>query len=464
MIMNRKRILFLLVFLTTFNLQAKNLSMLWRSNIENFELLDVYIRYDLAFIPAGLGGLNIVDISDPTAPEVLSEYRAIGCDWGRMYSWAANEKYAFGAGRDCGIFVLDVSNPSNPRYLLQYSASTQGSLRYEHVEIQDKFLFLSRHQGGVEIVQTTSPISLRQRSIIPSENAWATLAQDSLLFIADGAAGIKIVNIKDKVNPVVLSSMKTSGTAKDLAVYGKQLFVAVGAAGVDMIDISNPEHPILRDNFDTGGYASRVSANESIVAVSDWEDVEILQHSNKKLERVGYKNTGGRVMAVALVDDIVYSAEWAKLTVYKYGDVAEADIDLNSRLLEFPRTADSETDTLSFIMQNNGGAELVINSHQVQNNDYSVHLNTHALPPGESTEISVVYQPGSGGWKGELILETNDPDEPSSKVVFSGNHNLGPMIGDPVPSFELESINGFGSISTDILRGRPVLLAFFTAW
>lgn len=445
-------------------LHGKNLEILWRSNLDNFELLDVYTLNDLALIPAGLGGLNILDISNPSSPVVLSEYRAQGCDWGRLYAWAANEKYAFGAGRECGIHILDISNPKAPSFVGQYSDPDHGDLRYEHVEIQGKYVFLSRHQGGVEIVEISSPLSMRKRSVVSTQNAWTTLARDSLLFVADGAAGIKIIDISVHANPVILSSLKTSGSAKDLAINGDHLFVAVGAAGVDMIDISDPENPILLDNHYTGGYASRVSANAERVAVSDWEDVEILSHSDQRLKRVGYKNTGGRVMAIEMVDDIIYSAEWAKLTVYQFGAIPQADIDLSARRLDFPRTASSESDTLSFMLENNGGKTLAINVDPIQNTDFTAQVGSHEVQGGTSTKVDVIYRPGSGGWRGELNLRTNDPDEPVTTVTFSGNHTLGPMIGDPVPEFELESINGFGSISTETLKGRPVVIAFFTAW
>lgn len=454
--------LYVLLFIPAMDLYGKNLSILSRSALTNFELLDVYINENLAYIPAGLGGLNIVDISDPADPIVMSEYRANNCDWGRMYAWAANDEYAFGAGRECGIHIIDVKDPSSPRFISQYA--DQGDLRYEHVELQGAYLFLSRHQGGVEIVEASNPASPRKINVLSTVNAWASLAHDSLLFVADGASGIKIVDISVIQNPVILASFQTSGSAKDLALHGKHLFVAVGAAGVDMIDISDPEHPILRDNYNTSGYASRVSANNHIVAVSDWDDVEILSHQNKKLERVGYKNTGGRVMAIGLSDSIVLSAEWAKLTIYQYGEIPEADIDMSTRRIEFSRTLPGDFQGQSFVIENNGGTALTISDEKIQNSDFSIQFGSFRLLPGDSTRVDVTYRPASTRWRGELTFSSTDPDESVSNVVFAGNYDVGPMVGDPVPTFQLQSINGFGAVHTDELLGSPVVIAFFTAW
>ncbi len=73
-----------------------------------------------------------------------------------------------------------------------------------------------------------------------------------------------------------------------------------------MIDISNPEDPVFISNYNTTGYASRVSANDSLVAVSDWDDVEILGFETGELLLKGFKNTRGRTMAVAMKENYIF--------------------------------------------------------------------------------------------------------------------------------------------------------------
>ena len=123
---------------------------------------------------------------------------------------------------------------------------------------------------------------------------------------------------------------ETNGAAKDVSIVGDIVFVAVGAGGVDMFDVTNIEDPVFLTNYNTSGYASRVSANDSLVAVSDWDDIEIIRWDNSpRLELAGIKKTGGRVMAAAMDDPLVYSAEWGRLMVYEYGPVAGPDLDLS---------------------------------------------------------------------------------------------------------------------------------------
>jgi len=456
-------LLFTLLLLVT-GIEAKNLSILSSSRLDNYELLDVYLEGDLALIPAGLGGLNIVNISDPANPQVLSSYRANGCSWGRLYAWTVGGNYAYGSGRECGIHVLDISNPNQPEFVTNYSDPGYSALRYEHAEVSGSTLFLARHQKGVELVNVSEPQAISQISVIQTENAWATLANDSLLFIADGAAGVKIVSLEDLNNPQVIGTLATSGTAKDLSLTGSYLFVAVGASGVDMIDISDARAPRLVSNYNTTGYASRVASDEFRVAVSDWDDVEVLAYSAAGLELVAYKNTGGRVMALDMADGLIYSAEWEDFTIFEYGVINEADSDLSSQKVEFPRVLSGESDTIIVNLENNGQEILNLSQEQIDNPDFQVEIENYSVAPNSSMEIQVVYGPEAGDWQGDLIIETNDPDEPILKIDLTGNHPYGPMVGDPAPAFELSLVNDVGTIDLEMLEGDPVVIAFFTAW
>jgi len=453
----------MIVMALSISASAKNLSLLSKTRLNNYELLDVFLDGNIAYIPAGLGGLNIVDIADPAHPVVLSSYRAEGCDWGRIYAWTANKNYAFGVGRDCGVHIVDVSDLTKPEHVITYSDGDESELRYEHAELANSTLYLARHQHGVEIVDVSQAQSPGKVGVIPSQNAWATLATDNLLFIADGAAGVKIVDIST-LSPKIIASITTSGTAKDLALSNSSLFVAVGAAGVDMINVSNPSNPLLVDNYNTSGYASRVSVSNGRVAVSDWDDVEVLEFSDGELKLVGYKNTGGRVMALSTAGDLIYSAEWTGLSIFKFGEIYSTDIDLGNRRLEFPRTPVNAAETLLVSIRSNGAISLEISDIQVVNPDFSVMFPSTSVPADSSMEVQVIYTPESTTWEGTLTFNTNDPDEQKIIIRMQGNHPYGPMVGDQTPPFELQSVNGFGTISDETYLGQPVVIAFFTSW
>ncbi|MBT3217060.1 MAG: hypothetical protein HOF55_07220 [Candidatus Marinimicrobia bacterium] len=465
-------IIFIGIFFTA--ISGKNLSLLSEDGINNVELLDVYIYEDYAFIPGGLGGLNIVDISDRSNPQVVGEYTANNCDWGRLYSWSVFGNYTFGAGRDCGIHVLDISQISNPQLVENFERESESMpVRYEHTSTHSigtvNYLFAAGHQAGVDVFTINSDEQsstvLNYISTIASSNAWATQPFGNILFIADGATGIRSVDISNPSNPIPVNMISASGSVKDLTISENRLFAAVGASGVDMFNISNPATPLFLSNYNTSGYASRVAANDSLVAVSDWDDVEILGFTEGELILKGIKNTGGRSMAIDMVGNDIFSAEWIEFQTMRYGNVEGPDLDISNRKIEFPRVPFGENETISVQLTNSGRATLNITGISSDNVDISIPFNSAEILPNASLTLPITYTPNIGNsWTGYITISSNDSDENNEKIRIIGNHPSGPMVGDPAPNFNLPIVNGVGMMELSDLGENPAVIAFFSAW
>jgi len=451
---------------------GKNLSLLNRYDSPNHELLDVEIDGNYAYVPAGLGGLNIIDISNPENPFAVSEYFSSGCEFGRTYAWTVRDGYAYGSGRLCGIDIVDVSNPSNPTHVTRYGDGA--GFTYEHTDISEfgihRYLIAAAHVHGVDIVNVTSPELPNYVTTVGTDNAWAVeVSEDNqFVYVADGASGIKVIDISNPQDPTLLTSAQTSGTAKDVIVSGDYLFVAVGAAGVDMFDISTPETPDLVANYNTTGYASRVGVSGDKVAVSDWDDVEVLQWDDTpSLTLVGYKNTGGRVMAINMAGDYVYSAEWRYFRIFEFGEIEEPDIDLSFRITDFLHTAIEQCRDTSLVMTNNGGTALEIEDYDIDHGDFSLALPSNLIPAGQSITAQVQYCASSENGIATLSIDTNDPDEPSPNVKLKGNTPYGVEAGESAPNFTLPLVNSNGEITLSELtqiEDQIVVIAFFASW
>ncbi|MCH8836377.1 MAG: hypothetical protein IIA60_01090 [Candidatus Marinimicrobia bacterium] len=446
------------------HLQAKNLTQLANFRPQNYELLDVELVGNLAYIPGGLLGLDIIDISDPAAPRSISQIQIEGCAWGRVYAWHVSSNYAYGSGRECGIRILNVSNVNLPSDIGSYR-NQDGS--YEHADGWQDFLFAAVHALGVEVIDRSDPTALAHIKWVNTENAWAVTvsADGQYLYVADGAAGLKIIDIRDPQAAVVVGQAAASGTAKDIATAGNFLFVAVGAKGVDMFDVSRHSTPRLVANYNTSGYASRVSVSGNLVAVSDWDDVEVLEWDpTPALRLVGYKNTGGRVMALAMRDSVIYSAEWERFRTFKYGEIEEADLDISTRQVDFPFLTAPACLTDTITLTNNGHSILILDDVSIQHDDYQLDLQANSIPPLSSQELVVTYCASDGAGRATLLITSNDPDESIASVRLNGNPVYGLDIGMDAPDFTLEAVNRLAPVTLSDFRGQPVLLAFFATW
>jgi hypothetical protein len=104
-------------------------------------------------------------------------------------------------------------------------------------------------------------------------------ARDGFVYVADDRAGLQIFDLPDTIpafdhddifeaNPVLIADINTSGRTKDVFVYGNYCFLADGSAGVKVIDVTNPYAPAFLAAYDTP-YAYGVYADENYIYACD---------------------------------------------------------------------------------------------------------------------------------------------------------------------------------------------------
>jgi hypothetical protein len=230
---------------------------------------------------------------------------------------------------------------------------------------------------------------------------------------------------------------------------------------VDIFNLNNPQSPQLLDNYNTNTMANRISTFDGKVAVSDWDDVDVLQWSGSSLDRVGFKNTGNRTMAIATHNNYIYSAEWASIQAFEFGEISGPDIDLSTLELNYPYVDSGEFFSLSVEITNNGNSQLYIIDDYTTNSHFQVMTGLNDLLPGESQVIEVIYNASDQNSAGVYRIYTDDPDE--SLVMCETNGNIdGANIGEPAIDFELDYVaNGTGSFKLSDHIGQIIVIAFF---
>ena len=463
---------FIIIFAGT--LSAKNLRFVQTVQPFNYELIDVEIDGDLMIIPAGLGGAEIYDISDPRNPEARGNMALRGCSYDRSYNWDIGDGFAIGTARDCGFGVFDITDPDRPQmralhnpnndYAADGAAGEQASM--EDVEIVGDIAIFAAHFSGLVFYDMSSISSPKYITRLRTDNAWSLAVHDGIAYVADGEAGLVVVSFKNPNTPLKIGEAKTNGAARDIQYKDGLVFVAVGAGGVDVFDVSTPSNPVLLDNFKTSGFNSRVAVHLPYVSASSWDRLHVLKWDSSELSLHGYKNTGGRVMAVGSPGgNIVYSAEWEVMRVFEIADIAEPDIDIAVRALDFGQVDVGDVKELTIDIENNGAAALQIFDTAFTFDDFSVDEPAFTVFAHSKKTINVSYTPQSSTVGGNMIFFTNDPDEERVHVRMSGNNAGEVQEGDDAVTFELPVIsNGSGTISLEELRGRVVVLAMFASW
>ena len=344
-------------------------------------ILDAEIYQNTLIISAMIQGIEFYNISDGGQLEHIDHF-TLGQN-GKANCVEAIDNYAYFTSRN-GLYVVDISDPSDPQSLGRVDG-TNGFI-LENLDADNNMLAVAAHADGVLMYDISNPNNLQLSATISADNAWCVRLKDGYAYIADEQA-ISIYDISISTSPNFIYEIETSNAVKDIALDQSFMYVAIGSAGVDIYDISDPANPIFLDNYNTNTLAHRISPFENKLAVSDWDDVDILQWDGSSLNRVGYKNTGNRTMAIATKDNYIYSAEWASVQAFEYGPVDGPDIDLSTLELNYPYVNSGDSYSLFLDVINNGSSALSIIDDYTTNSHFEIVNHLGDLEPNQSQTV-----------------------------------------------------------------------------
>ncbi|MBD23514.1 MAG: hypothetical protein CMG46_00700 [Candidatus Marinimicrobia bacterium] len=464
------------VFLLMSIVFTKNLTLHDYDNPSATHILDSEIIGDILIVSGMIGGIEFYDISNRENLNHLTNLHLSGGGGGggqgggtKPNCIVASGNYAY-VTTNRGLGVINISNPSNPQYLGIVSNTDDYIL--EDLDVSNDLLAVSAHEDGTLLFDISNPSNPSFISSVSGENVWTVSIVDDFLYIGDqnilSIYSLTIDPFNNSVNVDFLLDINLSNSIKDIETSHNDdyIFVALGSDGVVLVDyiIENNDYEIL-DVFNTSALANKIDFfNETLyaqrLAVSDWDDVEIIEWDGLNLNLVGYKNTTRRTMGISVKDEYVYSSEWASVQIFEYGEIEGPDIDLSTYELNFPYVQNGESFTMQLDVINNGNSELNILDAYTTNDEFGYSILNN-LMPGELQIIDVTYTANANNSSGSYRIFSNDSDEYEIICETNGNIN-GANIGGDAPDFSLDIIaNGQGLFTLSDYIGQVVILAFF---
>jgi hypothetical protein len=236
----------------------------------------VAVDGDHAYLGDGLNGFLAVDVSDPANPVQVGSFDGDG-GW-RGVTVDGDFAYAAAYGR---TWVMDISDPTSPQVV--YSIYNLGVASVTAVE--DEYLFIAdgtasgllvlRHQA------CAGPFSIGTANL-PGYSRNLAL-HGNYAYVATMSGGLAVVDILDTENPSLVYSNNTytSGAyAEDVAVSGDYLYLAdssSGAPGLYVFDIADPTLPQPVASRATGIGASNLTvAGDHLFLAMDYDSLLVL--------------------------------------------------------------------------------------------------------------------------------------------------------------------------------------------
>jgi RNA polymerase sigma factor (sigma-70 family) len=183
--------------------------------------------------------------------------------------------------------------------------------------VAGNYAYLADGRAGLQVIDVSDPASpVRVGGIDTGSSAKDVVVSGNHAYMADFRAGLQIIDITDPAHPIRVGGSKTNTSSPDgargVAVSGNYAYLADGAKGMQVIDISDPVNPVPVGGIATIGSGSRARAVEvagnyayvTSLTSRGTTMVDISDPANPV--RVGSFDIGGD--GIAVVGDRVYTS------------------------------------------------------------------------------------------------------------------------------------------------------------
>ena len=193
-----------------------------------------------------VSGVNIVDVSDPTAP-----HRAGHIGGGEPLAVCVRDTLCYVTIYEYGLRVYNISDPAMP--VPVGSLTGPDALDITMAATCDTVIYTP----VLDIISVADPAHPRLLGHvdIPADRGYGVRTAPALdcAFVADYFDGIVAVDITNPATPTLDTMALAAGLAVDISLDGSQAYVASQYSGLTILDVSNPTLPTTLGAYDTVG-------------------------------------------------------------------------------------------------------------------------------------------------------------------------------------------------------------------
>jgi hypothetical protein len=198
-----------------------------------------FTLYDNYMYAVDISTLRLFNTSEPDAPVLEKEFN-IG--WNIETIFPYDQKLFIGT--QTGMLIYSLADPSNPNYISEFTHTSN----CDPVVVEGDYAYVTLRAGNlcgdnesqldvIDISDIYSPYLLKE---YPMSEPYGLGIDDSILFVCDGRAGLKIYNASD---PMTIANNKLAEypeiNAFDVIPLG-DILLLIGTDGLSQYDYSDP--------------------------------------------------------------------------------------------------------------------------------------------------------------------------------------------------------------------------------
>ncbi|MEW6995945.1 Ig-like domain-containing protein, partial [Colwelliaceae bacterium MEBiC 14330] len=198
---------------------------------------NVDVQGNLAYIAAGNAGLQIVDVSDKTSPEIIASLNTGGL----AIDVKVRNNTVYLADGTSGLQIIDVTDPTEPRVIS--TVDTAGVA--QDITIQGDFAFVADGIKGVEIINIANSESSFSVAYTDAVTDVKGIAVEGNNLVVVAGSALTLFDIENKNNPIKLTSVNI-GLVKDVAINNGYVTVAAYSTGYRVYKITEAKQLELK--------------------------------------------------------------------------------------------------------------------------------------------------------------------------------------------------------------------------
>ncbi|QHI70825.1 S8 family serine peptidase [Tichowtungia aerotolerans] len=225
----------------------------------------------IACIADGTNGLVVVDVSNPLIPTKLASYntpgKAVRVVVQGNYAYIADGNGGYYVG---GLEVVDISNPSSP--VLAGRKSMGGEYVFD-VYVSGSSAYLVTGNDTVTAIDISDPTDPQYRTSAllgssTSPSLYAVCGDGSRLFVASRSKEVGIFDMNlNRLDG--RQAIATEAIPRDIYVAGNFLYIAEGDSGLEVLDITDLQNPVHFVQYPTYGGGNAVFARGDYIYLAD---------------------------------------------------------------------------------------------------------------------------------------------------------------------------------------------------
>ncbi len=210
----------------------------WKPDGLNLDITDVFVSSFKAYCTDANFGMRILDVADDIATPI-SNLSTRGS--ASRITLTATQR-AFIADGGGGLMMLNLDNPAQPARI----DSIQTGDSAKDIAFSGNTLYVAGGRSGLWILNRAQA----SQTVIPTAGAGnidtlracgGVSVRDTLLFVSNGRNGVKIMSIRNPIQPRMITNIKVPNAAYDVDFDGNRAIIAGGTGGI---------HAILAHGFD----------------------------------------------------------------------------------------------------------------------------------------------------------------------------------------------------------------------